>query len=442
MAWINKHISTFFFLVYFGYYSILGETLSAPLHYQVVNVSSLQPKPYCQSSSSGSTIGSQKLEIVSRYGPCFPNAKTPTSDQLLNLDQVRVRSINKRHKSKHVAGNLDHGYYVVKIGLGTPRQNYTLMVDTGSKSTWVRCNSCTKGCKSDDDSLYDPSKSSTYTNNTSCSGSFNVSYRDKSSVNGIWGCDTLTVDDLGAITNFKFGCGQENVDPENFGGLVGILGLGKGETSLLSQSVTAMQMFSYYIPLTSSLVGNLHFGNEAKTKSHTCATQFTPLVKGDNPVYYYLDLVGISVAGKKLNVSSTTFTSRGTIIDSGTVITRFPDVVYSALRAEFRQSMLSYTLLEGKVVDGLMDTCYSLEGYNQVALPKITFHFGKGTPTNDVTLSNQATVWIPHDKKEVMCLAFAAKSDVSIIGNVQQRGLNVIYDLEGERIGFGSNCAS
>ncbi|XP_055820728.1 aspartyl protease AED1-like [Solanum dulcamara] len=438
MAWMNKLI---FFLVYFGHdliLPILGKELQVPPHYQVVNVSSLIPKSYCEKSTSA--IGSQKLEIVSRHGPCFPNAKTPTSDseQLMNWDQVRVRSINKKLK-KPLEGKYDNGDYTVKIGLGTPRQDFYLMFDTGSTKTWVRCKSCTKGCKSVAP-LYDPSKSSTYINNTDgCNGPFNVNYIDNSSIKGIWGCDTFTGDNKGLATimKFQFGCSQEiNGD---FDDISGILGLGKGEFSVTSQIASTMEMFSYYIPSRSSLTGNLYFGNEAKEISNACSSnKFTPLVEGKYPENYYVDLVGISVAGKKLNVSSTTFTSLGTIIDSGTVITRLPQVVYSALRDAFRQYMLSYTLLDE--VDELMDTCYSLEGIELIALPEIKFHFGKESII-DVTLTKEGTLWTPHDSNgSIMCLAFASTKDFTIIGSVQQRGLNVIYDLKGERIGFGTNC--
>ncbi|XP_009629718.1 aspartyl protease AED1-like [Nicotiana tomentosiformis] len=445
MAWMIKHISTCFFLVYYLTLPIYGEAIRAAPHHKVVNVSSLEPKPYCQRSTSGPKIGSQKLEIVSRYGPCFPNAsrtKTPSSNELLNWDQARVRSINKRvndHLYSNDPVNYNYGSYTVKVSLGTPRQDYHLMVDTGSESSWVRCQSCTKGCKSDD-SLYNPSNSLTYTN-SSCNGIFNVIYGDNSYTNGTWGCDILIIDGFGAIMNFRFGCGQENVDEtgNNFGDAAGILGLGRGELSLPSQSDSSMKMFSYFIPLTNSLVGNMYFGTEALKILYTCSFQFTPLVKGPEPVYYYLDLVGISVAGNKLNVPSITFTNEGTIIDSGTVITRLPQVVYSALRTAFRESMLSYTLLEN--VDELMDTCYSFNGYEQIALPEIKFHFGEGTSTTtDVKLSNNGILWMKDNR--VKCLAFSATESYSIIGNVQQRGMNVIYDLKGERIGFASNCDS
>ncbi|XP_006365071.1 protein ASPARTIC PROTEASE IN GUARD CELL 1-like [Solanum tuberosum] len=437
MALINKLI---FFLVYFGYgqiLPILGENHLAPPHYKVVNISSLLPKPYCQKSTSGPAIGSQKLKIVSRHGPCFPNAKTPSSDseQLMNWDEVRVRSINKKpKKTPSFLSNYDYGGYTVKIGLGTPRQNFFLMFDTGSPATWVRCKSCTKGCKSNNH-LYDPSVSSTHTNNKSgCNGSFSVSYRDDSSIEGIWGCDTFTGDDrdIGQIQNFRFVCGQ-NLKGD-FDEMDGILGLGKGDSSVTSQ-IPSMQMFSYFIPLTSSRMGNLYFGNEAMDRSKDCLiTQFTALVDGQCKDCYYVDLIGISVAGNKLDVSSRMLASRETIIDSGTVITQLPEEVYSALRDAFRQSMLAYTLLEK--ADKLMDTCYTVK--KPLIIPEIKFHFGKEN-TIDVSLSESGILWTPTES--MMCLAFtSAKDNLSIIGSVQQRGMNVIYDLKQKRIGFGTNC--
>ncbi|TMX05189.1 hypothetical protein EJD97_001255 [Solanum chilense] len=421
MALINKLI---FFLVYFGYNKILlilGENHSAPPNYKLVNISSLLPKPYCQESTSGPAIGSQKLKIVPRHGPCYPNAKTPSSDseQLMNRDEV---------------SNYDYGSYTVKIGLGTPRQDFFLMFDTGSPATWVRCKSCTKGCESNN-RLYDFSLSSTHTNKTSgCNGRFGASYHDNSLVQGIWGCDTFIGDDdeIGPIQNFRFGCGE--ILKGDFDQMDGMLGLGKGDSSVTSQ-IPSIQMFSYFIPITSSRMGNIYFGYEqVMHRSKDCSmTQFTALVDGECKDCYYVDLIGISVAGSKLDVSSKMLTSGGTVIDSGTVITYLPEEVYYALRDAFRQSMLGYTLLEK--ADVLMDTCYSVN--KLFTIPEIKFHFGKENSI-DVSLSEAGTLWTPTDS--IMCLAFAPAKDSSIIGSVQQRGMNVIYDLERKRIGFGTNC--
>ncbi|CAN4128210.1 unnamed protein product [Withania somnifera] len=412
--------------------------------------SQVEPKPNCQRSNcSGPIIGSHKLKRVSGFEHCSPNAnrtKTTPCGKVLNRNQSGVRSINKKQNHHSYTNSLsDNGYYpnifdygsfTVNISLGTPQQYYNLIVDTGSPKTWVRCQPCNEGCTSNDP-LYDPLKSS-------CKGNlpmdpFMVKYDDNSFINGIWACDTLAIDDLGSVMNFQFGCGQEIVDGngDNFVNAAGILGLGKGEFSLASQSGASMQMFSYFVPENDG-DADLNFGDKAREKSNTCSNQFTPLVQSYYQEKYYIDLVSISVDGNELRVPWTEFSSGRTIIDSGTVITRLPEEVYSAFRDAFRESMLNYPLLEQ--VDELMDTCYTLVGIEPIALPEIKFHFGKES-TISVTLSDSGIIWPKNNTTS--CFAFAATENYmnSIIGIVQQRGFNMLYDLEGERIGFGTDCA-
>lgn len=406
---------------------ILGET--AP---------QVEPKSNCQ--TSGPIIGSHKLERVSN--PCSPNASGMKTGKLVNKNQGRVGSVNKKQNRHHYGNTLSdnendpnvNGWFTVKISLGTPQQYYNLIVDTGSRWTWVRCQSCTQGCNSTDP-LYDPSKSPC---KATIPDPFRVEYGDNSFIRGIGACDNLTMDDLGSIMNFQFGCGQRNVDGsgDNFVDAGGFLGLGRGEFSFVSQIGESMQVFSYFVPENGE-DADLQFGDKARAKSETCLNRFTPMVQGYeyDQEKYYIDLVGISVDENEVDIPSV---SLKTIIDSGTVITRLPEEVYSVFRYAIRQSMLSYTLLEG--VDELMDTCYSLEGTESIVFPEIKFHFGQEN-TIDVTLSKEGTIWKKSDT--VICLAFAATKFYknSIIGIVQQRGFNVLYDLDGERIGFGTNCA-
>ncbi|WMV42936.1 hypothetical protein MTR67_036321 [Solanum verrucosum] len=432
MAWMYKHIPTTCFFLVVCYLTIkvvpiLGEKAPHP-QFQV------EPKPNCQ--SSGPIIGSQRVS-----NPCSPNANLTKTGKSVNKNQARVRSINKKQNRHHYRytlsdnaydPNADYGLFTVKISLGSPQQYYSLIVDTGSRWTWVRCRFCRGGCSSDDP-LYDPSKSLC---KVTLSNPFHVNYGDNSYIYGIWGCDTLNIDDdLISIMNFKFGCGLEIFDGngDNFVNAAGILGLGNGDSSLVSQGGASMQVFSYFVPGNGGGGADLQFGDKAREKSNTCTNQFTPMVQGIDQEKYFIDLVGISVAGNELNVP---LTELGTIIDSGTTITRLPEVVYSAFRDAVRQSMSSYTLLDE--IDELMDTCYSLEGLIEpIAFPEIIFHFGQEN-TIDVILTKEGTIW--RKNGTLNCLAFAAAESYSIIGIVQQRGFNVLYDLEGKTIGFGTNC--
>lgn len=82
----------------------------------------------------------------------------------------------------------------------------------------------------------------------------------------------------------------------------------------------------------------------------------------------------------------------------------------------------------------ILDTCYDLSGYKIVAVPKISFVFGGGVA---VELAASGVLYAASTKQ--VCLAFAANgddSDVTIFGNVQQRTLEVVYDVGGGKIGF------
>ncbi|CAK9148752.1 unnamed protein product [Ilex paraguariensis] len=110
--------------------------------------------------------------------------------------------------------------------------------------------------------------------------------------------------------------------------------------------------------------------------------------------------------------------------------TQLPVSAYSALKFAFKKSMSKYP---SAPVAELLDTCYNIERYKNVNLPKIVFHFGGEA---DVTLHPSGIVWM--SSKIQMCLGFASTNDLTIIGNNQQHALEVFYDTEGGRIGFGN----
>lgn len=150
---------------------------------------------------------------------------------------------------------------------------------------------------------------------------------------------------------------------------------------------------------------------------------------------------GISVAGKRLNVSNSLLASPGTTIDSGTVITRLPSTAYQVLRDVFRQEMLQYPSVPPQPKEKLLETCYNLRGrLGDVKLPNIVLHFRGGV---DVSLDKAGILW--DEDGTQACLAFAPKdsdADLTIIGNRQQLSLKVGYDVEGRRLGFadGQGC--
>ncbi|KAK7305166.1 hypothetical protein VNO77_43066 [Canavalia gladiata] len=434
----------------------------------LVHLSSLLPSSSCSSSTKGSKEKAS-LEVVHKYGPCSQlNHKaegTTIHSDILRHDKERVKYIQSK-----VSKNLGHdsdvkeldstslpaksgsligsGNYFVVVGLGTPKRDLSLIFDTGSDLTWTQCEPCARSCYKQQDAIFDPSKSTSYSNIT-CTSSlctqlssatgndpacasltkacvYGIQYGDQSYSVGFFSRERLTVTSTDVFDNFLFGCGQNNQGL--FGGSAGLLGLGRHPISFVQQtSAKYHKIFSYCLPSTSSNVGHLTFGGS--NGGYLKYTPISTIPRGDS--FYGLDIAGISVSGSKLPISSSTFSYGGAIIDSGTVITRLPPTAYGALRSAFRRGMAKYPPASEL---SILDTCYDFSGYNEVSVPKISFEFA-GSVTVELPSSG---IFYVASKKQV-CLAFAANgddSDVTIFGNVQQRTLEVVYDLGGGKIGF------
>ncbi|CAN0860462.1 Aspartyl protease family protein At5g10770 [Linum grandiflorum] len=330
----------------------------------------------------------------------------------------------------------DEGFFVVTAGLGTPKHDFDLLFDTGSDTSWVKCNSST------DDTSFNPSLSST-SSAVSCGTNCNysVDYHDGSQSSGFYANDTLSLDAL-VNKGFIFGCAEKSVG--EFGQAVGVLGLGHGYFSLLAQTdTTLLSIFCYCLPLTDSSTGSLWFGVQAM---ETCRPK-SPSAKPDNNglTNYFVKFTGITIGQQRLDFASLLPSSSqmNTIIDSGTIVTRLPMAVYTELRTAFRGMMSGYVEAERTKV---LDTCYNLEGHeSDWSPPEMMLHF---EDTVDVKLDPSAVILKEGDENPMsrVCLAFAGngnEGDLTIIGNKQHRGLKVFYDINGKKLAFNTGgCSS
>ncbi|EOA22069.1 hypothetical protein CARUB_v10002609mg [Capsella rubella] len=431
---------------------------------QTILVSSLFPSS--SSSSLSSCLLSSKasqtkssLLLVHRHGPCshLMSGKATTSpdhDEILRRDQARVDSIQSKLSKNQVrpsqltdlpATQWDEsgaGTYVVKIGIGTPKQDLSLLFDTGSDLTWVQCQPCLESkCYPQKEPLFNPSSSTSYVNVScssracnslrglkgDCSAStcrYKAVYADKSTSQGFLATEKITLTNSD-VFDVKFGCGDNNKG--KYYGVAGILGLGRGELSFPSQ--TYNKMFSYCLP-SSGNGGHLTFGSVGISES----VKFTP-ISSSTRNWYSLEIVGITVCGKQLGIPSAVFPTSGAIIDSGTVITRLPQKAYAALKSAFKEKMSTYKITSSG--DGSLDTCYDFTGLESVKIPRITFTFKGG---NVVELDPKGILYSQSRSK--VCLAFAGDDLAFIFGSIQQQTLQVVYDVAARRVGFApQGCA-
>ncbi|XP_078154404.1 aspartyl protease family protein At5g10770-like [Carex rostrata] len=428
-------------------------------NFHVVDIHSLMSSDVCSSSKDSKS----RLRVVDRYGPCstLSSRQNISPEQILSNDQSRVNYIQSRvaalsgqaNNSDPLAsskipaqygGSYGVGNYIVQVGFGTPSKTLTLVFDTGSEVTWIQCEPC-QYCYMQLDPIFDPSQSTTFANvscnsipcnavSFGCSNSsclYGVLYGDGSYTIGYYAEDTLTLNP-DVIEKFRFGCGQDNEGL--FGEIAGLLALGPANDSFVLQTSDKYhRIFSYCLPGVSSSTGYLKFG----TDSYLPNTKRTPIPANlrSGQYYYFLNMTGLSVAGESLKIQSKVFPKAGTIIDSGTVITRLPPDAYKALRSTFRKHMKQYKMAPSF---SLFDTCYDFTGLDIITIPSVGIQF-----LNDVSLDLDPNGILYAIGNSQACLAFASnrkRTDLGIFGNVQQRTFNVMYDVWNGEIGFSPDA--
>ncbi|KAI3791859.1 hypothetical protein L2E82_05723 [Cichorium intybus] len=164
-----------------------------------------------------------------------------------------------------------------------------------------------------------------------------------------------------------------------------------------------------------------------------------PLLRSSKlDTFYNIGLRGLSVAGQLLHIPSSTFQltrdgNAGFIVDSSTTVTRLQTEAYNTLRDAFVKGTKELPLANGVA---LFDTCYDFSKKKSVEVPTVSFHFSNGQKL-DLPAKNYL---IPVDSSGTFCFAFALTSSaLSMIGNVQQQGTRVSYDLGNSLIGFYPN---
>ncbi|CAN1344739.1 Aspartyl protease AED3 [Linum perenne] len=397
--------------------------------------------------------GATTLKVYHISSPCstFHNPSSLSWEQsVLQLqakDQARVLYLSSLVAKKSVvpiaSGRqvIQSPTYVLRAKIGTPAQTMMVALDTSNDAAWFPCKGCV-GCSSSSSSssVFDSSASSSFmavacqapVPNPTCGGGacvFNMTYGG-SSLSANLSTDTITLA-ADSVPGYTFGCIQKatgsSIPPQ------GLLGLGRGPLSFLSQTQSLYQStFSYCLPSFKSgnFSGSLKLGPVGQPKK----IKFTPLLK--NPrrsSLYYVNLNGVRVGKKVVEIPASALafdaaTGAGTIIDSGTVFTRLVTPAYTAVRDEFRKRVgpnATVTSLGG------FDTCYS----TPIVAPTITLLFAG----MNVTLPED-NILIHSTAGSTSCLAMAAAPDnvnsvVNVIANMQQQNHRVFFDVANSRVG-------
>lgn len=344
------------------------------------------------------------------------------------------------------------GEFLMNLAIGTPPETFSAIIDTGSDLIWTQCKPCTD-CYKQPTPIFDPKKSSSFSTipckSQLCDAlpasacvtggcEYLYQYGDYSMTEGVLATETFTFGDSDvSVPKIGFGCGNDN-EGDGFSQGAGLVGLGRGPLSLVSQ--LKEPKFSYCLTsIDNSKTSTLLFGSLASEKNSTQkgTKSTTPLIRNPSqPSFYYLSLEGISVGKTLLPIKKSAFElqddgSGGLIIDSGTTISYIDSNAFDSLKKEFVSQVK--LAVDNSGSSGL-DLCFSLPSdTTDVEIPKLVFHF-KGA---DVELPGE-NYMVADSSSGLLCLAMGSSGSagMSIFGNIQQQNFLVVHDLVKETLSF------
>lgn len=404
------------------------------------------------------------------------------------------------HNKNQVSLPLSPGSdYTLSFNLGSnPSQLITLYMDTGSDLVWFPCSpfecilcegkpqttkpaNITKAhsvsCQSPACSASHSTMSSSdlcaisrcpldFIETSDCSSfscpPFYYAYGDGSFVANLYR-HTLSLSSL-HLHNFTFGCAHTALAEPT-----GVAGFGRGILSLPAQLATLSpslgNRFSYCL-VSHSFDGDrvrrpspLILGHYESTGESVEFVYTSMLSNPKHPYFYCVGLAGISVG--KRTVPAPDNLKRvdgkgngGMVVDSGTTFTMLPDSFYNSVVTEFdnRVGRVHKRASEIEAKTGI-GPCYYLNGLSQI--PVLKLHFVGNN--SDVVLPRKNYFYEFMDggdgvrkKGKVGCMMLMNGGDETeldggpgaTLGNYQQQGFEVVYDLEKQRVGFAKRqCA-
>ncbi|KAG5590733.1 hypothetical protein H5410_041247, partial [Solanum commersonii] len=290
-------------------------------------------------------------------------------------------------------------------------------------------------------------------------------YDEMRSSNGVLGEDIVSFANQSELAPHQVVFGYENLETGDLYSqhTDGIMGLGRGDLSIVDQLVKkhvisdsfslcysgmdfgggamvlgginppSKMVFTHSDPLRR----NLGVITNTLDKSYA----FTLVSDGNNP-YYNIELKGIHVARKALNLNPHIFDGKhGTVLDSGTTYVYLPEAAFVAFKSAVMKELRSLREIEGPDPN-YKDLCFSGAGSDVSQL-------SKSFPSVDMVFSNGKKLSLTPEKylfrvRGAYCFGIFqnGKDPTTLLGGIVVRNTLVSYDRENARIGFWkTNCS-
>ncbi|KAI5363842.1 Putative aspartic peptidase A1 family, aspartic peptidase, active [Septoria linicola] len=280
------------------------------------------------------------------------------------LDEMFKETSVKPEKGHPVAvSNFLNAQYFSDIAVGTPPQEFKVVLDTGSSNLWVPSSECGSiACYLH--SKYDHGASNTYKQNGS---DFAIQY-GSGSLEGYISQDTVQIGDL-KIKNQLFA--EATSEPGlafAFGRFDGILGLGYDTISvnkipppfynMIDQGLLDEKVFAFYLSSTDKGDESEAIFGGVNKDHYTGEMTKIPLRR---KAYWEVDLDAITFGKQTAEIDAT-----GAILDTGTSLIALPSTLAELLNKEIgaKKSYNGQYTVDCSKRDSLPDLTFTLTGHN------------------------------------------------------------------------------
>ncbi|XP_043700192.1 aspartic proteinase NANA, chloroplast-like [Telopea speciosissima] len=379
----------------------------------------------------------------------------------------------------------DTASYYVTFRVGTPPQEFLLLLDTGSDLTWMNCrlksNQGNRNAKELNTTkrVFHPEHSKTFktipcnttlcredfadlmsntvcpTPNSPCS--YEYSYVSTEVAQGIFAYDTVTVNLTNGskkkIPDMLIGCTQVWNDSNSLSKADGVFGLGFNSHSFVSNVYKKFHgKFSYCLMdqyATKNVTNYLTFGHRSSTQGIPPKMKFTTLgLIGD---HFGVSVKGIYVNGVKLKIPAKVWDIEkggGVVIDSGFSLTMWVQEAYGPIIAALEKPLLGKLK---RVESENFDSCFKVPNTTTMyesLVPKLEIEFLHGVRLKPAVSSYFIDA---DDTGEVKCFGFSQtpvddkeaseSNSISILGSMMQQNHLWEFDILQDRLGFApSSC--
>ncbi|KAJ5722627.1 hypothetical protein N7488_000662 [Penicillium malachiteum] len=332
--------------------------------------------------------------------------------------------------------NEQNMYYMVNITLGTPPQNLSLSLDTGSSDIWVNVPNSTY-CAADGDvcsstGLFDLSDSSTF---TLLDYYMNATYVSGTLATGPYATDTLTIGGA-TVKDMQFALAETSSNPH------GILGIAyaAGEfaatqddkqysnlpEALVSSGAINSAAFSLWLNKFDG-TGNLLFGG-VNTARYQGELQTVPMLKvNDEYMTVTIALTDVSLTSSGKTKSYSKGLPLAVTLDNGSAFITLPE---DLLEPIFKKLGAGYNATSGfSYIPCSMSTSDT----------NVTFSFSGAEvniPVSELVFDNYVEAGFP----EGDCIfgMVYGEPGVSLMGDPFLRGAYVVYDLANNEISLAN----